>query len=73
MEDKYYIIENGQKITEVIILKISGNLYTVKLVKSGKVIRLPKHRILTENEVATKYNKLKTNELSGGFRPPDLH
>ena len=73
MEGKHYIIENGCKISEVKILKTSSNLYTLKLIKSGQVLRLPKHRLMTEEEVKIKYPEVIQQDNKNTMRPPKLH
>jgi len=49
--DRYWIIENGLKVTSVNVLSTSGNLVLIKT-QNGKTLRLPKHRLYDNEESA---------------------
>lgn len=62
-----YIIENGYRVTKVIIKGYSGGFYTVQVHGSNGAIRLKEHRIYkTEDEAYTDVRdeyKVKKNEF----------
>ena len=49
--DKFWIVENGRKISEVEILSLTGNLVLIRT-QEGKVLRLPKHMLYESEERA---------------------
>lgn len=51
--DKFWIVENGRKISEVEILSLTGNLVLIRT-QEGKVLRLPKHMLYESEERASK-------------------
>ena len=54
--DRYWIIENGSRITLAEIVSISGKLVLIKT-QNGKALRLPKHRLYDSKEEADKVLK----------------
>ena len=56
--DKCWIIENGNRVTQAVILSFSGNLCLIRLA-SGAALRVPRHR-LYENEKEAQKNVQKT-------------
>lgn len=49
--DKFWIVENGRKISEVEVLSLTGNLVLLRT-QGGKALRLPKHRLYESQEKA---------------------
>lgn len=66
-EDKYWIVENGRKVTSVEILSVSGNLILIKT-ENDKVLRLPKHRLFDSEEKAIK--SLPKNKIAQKRKTP---
>lgn len=54
--DRYWVIENGTRITLAEVISISGNLVLIKT-QNGKALRLPKHRLYDSEEEADKVLK----------------
>lgn len=74
--DLCYIITNNINIIPVVILKVSGNIYTIKFVNSKTAIRLPKHRLYKSEEDALRFlgvYKEDSEEQKRGYRAPDRH
>lgn len=72
--DIVYIIENNVRITEVQILNISGNLYTVKLLDRPGGFRIPSHRLYkTMDEAAAQLPHRDEPQPRHTYRPPSYH
>lgn len=70
--DTAWIIENGCKITQVEIIKITGNLYTIRIAGQNKGLCLPSHRIYPTREAAAK-DLPADPDMAPGNRRPGLH
>lgn len=49
--DACWIIENGNRVTSAVINSFNGNLCLLRL-STGKVLRIPKHRLYESKEAA---------------------
>lgn len=68
--DAAWIIENGWTITQVEILRVSGNLYTIRPAGKEGAYRVPAHRLYPTQDAA---QHVVDNRLRPGNRGPGLH
>ena len=75
-----WIVESNSWTCEVEILRISGNIYTIKLIQTGGAIAVPRHRLfLSEEEAKNLIVKPEKNNIvsspitSTGYRKPYKH
>lgn len=68
--DIVYIHDNRYGISKAQILKVNGNIYTIRLLDHKSGYAVPGHRLMTEDEIITKYGSLK---ITPAARAPYLH
>lgn len=57
--DIVYIHDNRYGISKAQILKVNGNIYTIRLLDHKSGYAVPAHRLMTESEMINRYGEQK--------------
>ena len=68
--DVAYIVENGMKVTEAVVLKMSGDFVTVSLADSDGAIRLRSSRLFATKADADATLKTTVEKKPNGLGNP---
>lgn len=68
--DIVYIHDNRYGLSKAQIIKCSGNIFSIRLLDHKCGYAVPGHRLMTEDEVITKYG---SHKITRGTSAPYLH
>ena len=68
--DRVFIISNGVRVDELIVISVNGDLYTLRYVATGGGTRLAAHRLFaTRDEAERELADIRRRHDSGSMRP----